>query len=260
MRELEHFQLKKYLSGLKKMPKNMSYRGDLSLLERPRVAIVGSRNPTLYTQKYTYLLAKALAQRGVCVVSGAAMGVDALAHEGAGAANTIAVLGCGIDLVYPAINAKMIVDIAHKGLVLSQFEADFRATKWSFLLRNEVVVSLGEVLIVTQADIDSGSMHSVKYAKEQGKEIYVLPHPIGESEGSNGLLASKEAQAIYDIELFASRYGNAIGRSEVIKDEFFYFCQKNPTLDEAVERFGDRVYTEELEGSLVIRNGRVMML
>jgi DNA processing protein len=260
MHKLEQEQLKKYLSSLKKIPQDMNFRGNLSLLERPKVAIVGSRNPTLYTQKYTYLLAKSLAQRGVCVVSGAAMGVDALAHEGAGAENTIAVLGCGINLLYPQINAKMIATIAQKGLVLSQFEADFKATKWSFLLRNEVVVSLGEVLIVTQADIDSGSMRSVEYAKKQGKEIYVLPHSIGESEGSNRLLASGEAQAIYDIDVFASQYGNAVQNDTITKDDFFYFCQKNPTLDEAIERFGDRVYTEELEGSLLIKNGRIIIL
>ncbi|MBN2767643.1 MAG: DNA-protecting protein DprA [Campylobacterales bacterium] len=260
MYKLEQEQFESHLQSLKKVPKSLSYKGSLSLLERPKVAIVGSRKPTLYAQKYTYLLAKELAKRGVCVVSGAAMGVDALAHEGAGASNTIAVLGCGIELAYPAINTRMIEDIASQGLVLSQFENDFRATKWSFLLRNEIVVSLGEVLIVTQADINSGSMQSVKYAKEQGKQIYVLPHPIGESEGSNGLLAGNEAQAIYDIEEFASKWGNAVQNSEMKKDDFFYFCQKNPTLDEAVERFGERVYTEELEGTLVIKNGRVMML
>ena len=256
--EKQHFEL--HLKSLKKMPKSLSYRGDLTLFTRPKVAMVGSRHPTLYAQKYTYLLAKALAKRGVCVVSGAAMGVDALAHEGAGAANTIAVLGCGIDLNYPAFNAKMIDDIASQGLVLSQFEEGFKATKWSFLLRNEIVVSLGEILVVTQADINSGSMRSIEYAKEQGKKIYVLPHSIGESEGTNGLLAKGEAQAIYDIEKFAQRYGNAVMDDKIIKDEFFYFCQKNPTLDEAVERFGERVYAEELEGTLVIRNGRIMML
>ena len=79
------------LSSMKKYPKTLFYKGDLTLLQRPKVSIVGTRNPTNYTREFTYMLSKALAKRGVCVVSGAAMGVDAIAHAGAGEENTIAV-------------------------------------------------------------------------------------------------------------------------------------------------------------------------
>lgn len=81
------------LDSMKKYPPELFYRGNLSLLKRPKVSMVGTRTPSLYTQQMTQEIAKALAKRGVCIVSGAAMGVDAWAHRAAGAENTIAVLG-----------------------------------------------------------------------------------------------------------------------------------------------------------------------
>jgi len=246
------------LQAMKKYPERLFYRGDLSLLERPKVSIVGSRNISDYTRAMTYQLAKALAKRGVCVVSGAAMGVDAAAHSGAGAENTIAVMGNGLDIRYPAINQKLIEQIEQRGLVLSQFVDGFRATGWSFVVRNEVVVALGDILVVTQAEIESGSMRSVAFAQKMGKEIWVLPHRLTESSGTNRLLLDGEAKAIYDIETFAARFGVSAS-SETPKDAFFYFCQGVPTLDEAIERYADRVYEAELEGTIRIENGKVLL-
>jgi len=246
------------LERMQKYPPELFYRGDLSLLARPKVSIVGTRTPSLYTQQMTEQIAKALAKRGVCVVSGAAMGVDALAHEAAGADNTIAVLGCGLDIRYPAINSALIASIEERGLLLSQFNDGFRATKWSFVVRNELVVALGDMLIVTEADMGSGSLRSVAFAQKMGKKIYVLPHRLGESMGTNGLLLEGEAEPIYDAEYFASRFGEAVEES-VPKDDFFYFCQRMPTLDETVKKFGERVYEAELEGTVTIHNGIVRL-
>ena len=246
------------LNQMKKYPKELFYKGDLSLLERPKVSIVGSRRLSNYTREYTYRLARALASRGVCVVSGAAMGVDTVAHEGAGADNTIAVVANGLDIRYPAINKNLIESIENSGLMLSQFNDGFRATGWSFVVRNELVVALGDSLIVTQAELDSGSMRSVEYALRMGKEIYVLPHRLGESMGTNTLISEGKATAITDIEQFASEFGKAV-ESEIIKDDFFYFCQTNPTVDETIAKFGERVYESELEGIITIHQGIVRL-
>jgi DNA processing protein len=246
------------LEQMKKYPSELFYRGNLDLLKRPKVSIVGTRTPNLYTQQMTEQIANALAKRGVCVVSGAAMGVDALAHSAAGKDNTIAVLGCGLDIRYPVINSALIASIEEHGLLLSQFNDGFRATKWSFVVRNELVVALGDMLIVTEADIGSGSLRSVEFARKMGKKIYVLPHRLGESMGTNRLLLEGEAEPIYDAEVFASRFGEAVG-TDIPKDEFFYFCQRMPTVDEAVERFGDRVYEAELEGVISVRNGLIQL-
>jgi DNA processing protein len=96
------------LASMKKTPERIYCNGDTSLLARPKVSIVGTRRPSAYTRQMTYELAKALSKRGVCIVSGAAMGVDAIAHQGAGADNTIAVMATGIDIRYPAVNRDLI--------------------------------------------------------------------------------------------------------------------------------------------------------
>jgi len=246
------------LDSMKKYPSELFYKGDLDLLKRPKVSIVGTRRPSSYTRQFTYALAKALAKRGVCVVSGAAMGVDTIAHEGAGVANTIAVVANGLDIRYPAINRMLIESIEKKGLLLSQFNDGFRATGWSFVVRNELVVALGDILIVAEADLNSGSMRSVEYAFKMGKEIWVLPHRLDESLGTNKLLLEGEAKVIHDVEIFASRFGQSV-ESNIVKDAFFYFCQASPTFDETVEKFGDRVYEAELEGSVTIHNGIVRL-
>jgi len=246
------------LSAMKKYPPELFYKGNLELLKRPKVSIVGTRRPSLYTQQFTYTLAKALASRGVCVVSGAAMGVDAIAHEGAGVENTIAVVANGLNIRYPVLNAPLIEQIEQQGLMLSQFNDGFRAIGWSFVVRNELVVALGDILIVTEADLNSGSMRSVEYALRMGKEVWVLPHHLNESLGTNTLLAEGKAEVIQDVEAFVSRFGQAV-ESSVPKDDFFYFCQTLPTLDETIEQFGERVYEAELGGEITIHNGIVRL-
>lgn len=246
------------LEAMKKYPSELFYKGNLDLLNRPKVSIVGTRRPSNYTRQFTYSLAKALASRGVCIVSGAAMGVDAIAHEGAGEDNTIAVVANGLNIRYPTLNRTLIEGIENKGLVLSQFNDGFRATGWSFVVRNELVVALGDILIVTEAALDSGSMRSVEYALKMGKEIFVLPQRLDESLGTNALLNEAKATPIHNIETFVSRFGKAVQNS-VKKDEFFYFCQTIPTFDESLKKFGDRVYEAELEGIITIQNGMVRL-
>ena len=246
------------LDAMKKYPSELFYKGNLDLLERPKVSIVGTRRPSIYTQNFTYNIANALAKRGVCIVSGVAMGVDAIAHSGAGADNTIAVVANGLNIRYPVINRELIESIENSGLMLSQFNDGFRATGWSFVVRNELVVALGDMLIVTEAELNSGSMRSVEYALKMGKEIFVLPQRLHESSGTNSLLREGKATAIVDVELFASRFGQTAS-SDMQKDDFFYFCQALPTFDDTVAKFGDRVYEAELEGLVTIHNGIVRL-
>ena len=120
------------LEYMKKYPKELFYKGNLELIKRPKVSIVGTRRPSSYTRQATYKLAKALSSRGVCVVSGAAMGVDSIAHDGAGVDNTIAVVANGLDIRYPVVNRQQIESIENSGLVMSQFKDGFRATSLEF--------------------------------------------------------------------------------------------------------------------------------
>jgi len=163
----------KELEAMKKYPKELFYIGSTKLLTQQKISIVGSRKPNQYARQLTYEIASKLSSRGVCIVSGGALGVDAIAHKAAGASSTIMVAGTGLDKRYPAVNKNIIEDIEKNGLVLSQFQAGTPSQKYNFPLRNEVVVSLGEVLIVIYADKNSGTMRSVEHAlKIAGSELY----------------------------------------------------------------------------------------
>ncbi|RUM62188.1 MAG: DNA-processing protein DprA [Sulfurimonas sp.] len=243
------------LQHMKTAPSVLYYEGNRALLKRPKISIVGTRRPSQYTKEITYALASKLAMRGVCIVSGAAMGVDALAHKGAGCNHTIAVMANGLDIVYPKVNRHLIENIASEGLVLSQFDEGFKATRWSFVVRNELVVALGDVLIVTQADANSGTMRSVAYAQAMGKPIYVLPHRLGESEGTQQLLRQGSAEAIYDVEAFTAGFGST--KSTCPSDELLEYCTRGVRYEEALARYGERIFEYELEGRIRIENGNV---
>ncbi|PIF03827.1 MAG: DNA processing protein DprA [Arcobacter sp.] len=247
------------LDTMKKYPKNLYYIGNLDLLEKRKVSIVGTRKPNGYTKQYTYELSKLLSNNNICIVSGAAMGVDAIAHDGAGASNTIAVAGTGLDIRYPAVNKKLIEDIEQKGLIISQFPSKTPSQRYNFPIRNELVVALGECLIVTQADENSGTMRSVEFALKMGKPIFVLAHRINESIATNKLLEKGLATAIYNIDTFIE---NFLGYKNEIKhnDEFLEYCKSSPTYDEVMKKYPKELFEYELNGKIKISNGLVVVV
>lgn len=247
------------LDAMKKYPKEIFCIGNTELLKRPKISIVGSRKPNQYARQFSHEIASKLSQAGICIVSGGAIGVDAICHKAAGANNTIVVAGTGLDKRYPVINRNIIEEIERDGLVLSQFQAGVPSNKYNFPLRNELIVALGDILIVTYADIDSGTMRSVEYALKMGKEIYVLSHRIGESDGTNKLLGKGLAKAIYNVDEFISKFGD-IKQSNIVKDEFLEYCKTNPTYDEAIAKFGAKVFEHELGGKIQVSLGKIKLL
>ena len=247
------------LESMTHYPKSLFYKGSLELLSSPKISIVGTRRPNPYTRLLTYELASKLSQAGIVIVSGAAAGVDTIAHQGAGVENTIAVLPCGINLCYPKINTELIKSIENKGLILSQFEPSFEARAWSFVVRNEIVVALGECLIVMEADLDSGSMRSVDYALEMGKQIYVLPHRIRESEGTHRLLVQGKAVAIEDIDYFVTMISKTT-KNVITDTPFLAFCRTSPSYEEVLKSFPSEIFEAELMGTIDVRNGRVIVV
>lgn len=242
------------LASLSKPVKTLHYQGDVRLLDLDRVAIVGSRRPSAYTRQLTLRLAQALSARNVAVVSGGAMGVDALAHQGA-LPNTIAVLANGLDIYYPKVNEALLKSIKEKALVLSEHAEGTRAMRHSFVERNRIVVALSSAVVIAQADIKSGSMQSAKIALALNKPLYVLPQRLGESDGTNALLASQKAKLIDDVAAFAAQFGDALTHKE---DALLRFCHEEPRLERCLEAFGSRVYEYELEGKLSIEGTRVI--
>ena len=245
------------LSSMKTYPKQLFYDGDLELLKRKKISIVGSRKPTKYSRMAIQKLSSSLSKNGICIVSGGAMGIDAIAHSGAGSSNTISVLPCGVDIRYPSVNKNLLNDIQSKGLLLSQFELGFRATPWSFVLRNELVVALGDVLVVGEAELDSGTMRSIEFAFKMNKDVYVLPQRLGESGATNKLLQEGKAKAIYSIDEFVKKF---TGESSIVKnkDEFSVYCSNNPSYEDALKIYPQRLFEAELNGEIKVVNGKVL--
>jgi len=246
------------LEDMKKYPQQIHYIGNTQLLKKRKVSIVGTRHPSQYTKIMTQKIASKLASMDICIVSGGAMGVDAIAHRASGVNNTIMVAGTGLDIRYPKINSKLIQEIEENALVISQFEKGSPSKRYNFPLRNELIVALGDILIVTQADLNSGTMRSVEYALGMKKEIYVLSHRVGESVGTNELLLNNKAKGIYDIDKFIEEYtGSKINTKEL--DEFLLYAQNNPKYDEAIKKYPSRVFEAELNGEIEIKEAIIYL-
>jgi DNA processing protein len=166
--------------------------GALELLRAPCVAIVGTRRATSYGERVTTELAGALARAGATVVSGLARGIDAAAHRAALAANgaTVAVLGTGVDVAYPASHRALHAEIVSRGLVLSEEMPGDRASGGSFPRRNRIIAALAVATIVVEAPHKSGALITASWASELGGEVGAVPGPIDvpQSAGTNALL------------------------------------------------------------------------
>lgn len=246
------------LSSMKKYPNEIFYIGNLELLKKKKVSIVGTRRPSSYTKEFTYKLSSKLSQNNICIVSGAAMGVDVIAHQGAKSNNTIAVVANGLDIRYPTINKNLIIDIERNGLILSSYKKGQSARNYTFVLRNEIVVALGEILIVTQADINSGTLTSIEYAIKMGKKVYTIPHRLNESLGTQNLVKQNLINVIYDIDEFIEKITGIKNSSS--EDEVLTFCKNNPTYEEAMNKFPNKIFEYELEGKIKIVNGKVQVI
>ncbi len=146
----------------------------------PCIAIVGSRRTTLYGQATAKKLGAELARLGFCIVSGLARGIDTAAHEGALSVGgkTAAVLGTGIDLIYPPENLDLYRRIEAAGAVLSEFPFSRRADKQSFAMRNRIVAGMSQAVIVVESDVSGGAMITARFAGEQGRQLFAVPGRI----------------------------------------------------------------------------------
>jgi DNA processing protein len=155
--------------------------GDISLLKAPQIAIVGSRNPTPIGLETAHSFASYLAKTGLVVTSGFAAGIDAASHRGTikSQGQTIAVMGTGLNRVYPAYHAKLAEDIAAaNGLLLSEFPLNATAKSWHFPLRNRIISGLSLGTLVVEATLRSGSLITARLAGEQGREVFAIPGSI----------------------------------------------------------------------------------
>jgi DNA processing protein len=163
-------------------------------LDQPRVAIVGSRKATAYGRATTTKLARQLAEAGVVIISGLAYGIDITAHQAALAAGgiTVAVLPTGLDQIYPAAHEHIARQITNKGTLITEYFEASPGFKSNFIARNRIVSGLADVLLITEAAVNSGSLHTAAFALQQGKTVMAVPGNINSpaSEGCNNLIKS----------------------------------------------------------------------
>lgn len=181
------------LRQIKDPPERLYHIGNIDLcVEQVCLAIVGARKATPYGKWAAYHIAKKAAEHGVTIVSGLASGIDSAAHRGAldAGGKTIAVLGCGIDLCYPASSEELLRRIKQDGLVLSEYEPGRPALAYQFPLRNRIISGLSQAVVIAEASLNSGSLITANYALSQGREVYAVPGNINSvySIGTNKLI------------------------------------------------------------------------
>lgn len=167
-------------------------KGNLQILQRPAMAIVGSRHATAQGETTAENFAESLCRAGLVVVSGLALGIDGAAHRGALKADgaTIAVVGTGLDIVYPAKHKALAHQIAQHGLLLSEYALGTPSINYNFPRRNRIISGLSEGCLVVEANVDSGSLITAKLAIEQGREVFAIPGSIHSpvSKGCHALI------------------------------------------------------------------------
>lgn len=207
------------LMDLKDPPKQLYMKGNIALLERPLVSIVGTRDCTRYGLTVAKELAAACVEAGFVVISGLAEGIDTAAHQGAKDA-TIAVLGNGVDVYYPVSNKSLQEDIAAKGLLISEYPPTLHGDKTTFPQRNRIVAALAQVVVAVEADVRSGTLITVKMANALKRKIYAVPGNINSyaSQGTNALIANKTAEIVTSVADFITALNGTISPKSIVKN------------------------------------------
>jgi len=186
-------------------PPVLYVRGQFESRDNSAIAIVGSRMASRHGKSFTERLARDLAVRGVTVVSGMARGIDSAAHRGAllGRGRTIAVLGCGVDVIYPPEGRALMKEIIGSGAVFSEFPMGTKPHSFNFPRRNRIISGLASGAVIVEATSRSGSLITANYALEQGREVFAVPGNVGfpGSQGTNRLIkaGAKLVESVEDV-------------------------------------------------------------
>ncbi|HEX2183518.1 MAG TPA: DNA-processing protein DprA, partial [Rubrobacteraceae bacterium] len=183
--------------------------------DAPSVAVVGSRAASPTGKGAARALGRARGERGVCVVSGLALGVDAATHEGALEAGgpSVGVLGCGIDVVYPRGNRALFRRVREAGALVSEYYLGEPPLAWRFPARNRIIAGLCAAVVVVEAPQRSGALITARHAAECGRDVWAVPGPLGTPEclGSNRLLGDG-AGVLWDVAEFVDAYAHGTDR------------------------------------------------
>jgi DNA processing protein len=214
------------LTEIPTAPAVLFTKGNIDALWQPQLAIVGSRNPTAGGIANARDFAGTLARQGFTINSGLAAGIDATAHQAAldAGAMTVAVLGSGLDTIYPASNRSLARDISQQGILVSEFPPGTGAKKEHFPSRNRIISGLSLGVLVIEAALNSGSLITARLAAEQGREVFALPGSIHNplAKGCHRLiregarLVETDAEILQELAPMAGRLAAALQQQEVV--------------------------------------------
>lgn len=254
------------LKNIKNPPKILYALGDINLLNKESIAIVGTRNSTAYGRGVAQKFAKEISEQGICVVSGLAEGIDTFAHVGAKSemGKTIAVMGNGLNRVYPSQNKKLFLDILNEGgCIISEYEPDEEERAENFPARNRIISGISMGVVVIEARHRSGSSITARYAREQNKAVFCIPRDIDKVTGrlTNDLIKEGAILVTNPSEIvdYYPKKHVITGISKEFRDVYKYIGEVPITVDElcrltnmSVAAINEKLMLMELDG--IIKN------
>ncbi|MBP1760916.1 MAG: Rossmann-fold nucleotide-binding protein involved in uptake [Firmicutes bacterium] len=234
-------------------PYILYYRGDLDSLNELCIAIVGSRRASTYGKTQSRRFGRELAGKGITVVSGMARGIDTEAHLGAleAGGKTAAVLGSGLDVIYPPENKQLFNEISEHGVVLTELPPHTHPEPGNFPMRNRVIAGLSRGVLVVEAQQRSGALITVDFALEQGRDVFAIPGQINNknSEGTNNLI-KQGACMVTEINDILTEYGLVNDEDNILQGELFNVSSEEKLIFDLLstdsEHFDDLVYKSKL--------------
>lgn len=214
----------KKLLEIKNAPIEIYAEGNCELLNKDAIAIVGTRKPTPYGEKYAKIFAKEIAESGICVVSGMAIGIDTIAHINSmkEIGKTIAVLGSGFNHIYPKENKYLYKKIIENGgCIITEYSPETEVSKSNFPLRNRIVSGLSMGILVVEATYRSGTTITAKYAMQQKKDVFCIPNRLDIATGySTNLLIKNGANLVMEPQDIIKYYKNEEDNFKDISEEY----------------------------------------
>lgn len=234
------------LKEIAKPPKTLYCMGNLSLLQESRkVAVVGSRAASSYGKLCCEKLVETLVAADVVTVSGLALGIDGICHEKtlACSGKTIAVVGCGLDIIYPKGNTKLWKELEEKALIISEYPLGTKPYPGNFPERNRIIVGLSKALVVVESKSRGGSLISAEIALEENRDVYAIPGDIDSlhSEGCNALIRDSKAKLLAKMDEILYDYRWNSKRAEET------ICVQNPTWNRILQSLDREKTLEDLE-------------
>ena len=243
------------LKNISQPPVFLYYRGNIKLLKERKMAVVGTRKATSYGKIACEKIVDGLVDAGIVTVSGLALGIDAVCHKRTleKMGDTIAVLGSGVDVIYPKINKKLWEEIGEKGLIISEFPLGTDPTNYNFPMRNRIIVGISRGVVVVESQETGGSLITANIALEENRDVFAVSGDIfsPSSQGCNNLIKRSQAKLITDVQDILNEYGwsgekekFSLPKLTPLESKVYGELVKEKTLDELIISTGEK--TSEL--------------